>query len=158
MQSTIGDRIQIIIDDKNLKKVEFARTLNIDQSYVTQLIKGRNNPSERLLEDICQKFSVNKTWLCTGSGSMYIPTNDFIVNDPSLDAADREILSSYLRMTPAQRQFIKSWIKDIAASISQADQEDDKRAKVHRILDQELDAEKETASDSTAGLSGTGKV
>ena len=89
---------------------------------------------------------------------MYLPTNDLILNDPSLDTADREILGSYLRMTPMQRQYIKSWIKDIAASINQADQEEDGRAMAHRILDQELDAEKETASECTAGLSATKKA
>lgn len=71
LKETMGDRIFHIIKMRGLKKVEFARILNIDQSYVTQLIKGRNMPSNRLIEDICQKFNINTSWLCDGIGYMY---------------------------------------------------------------------------------------
>lgn len=68
---TIGERIDIILKEKNLKKVEFAEILNIHQSYVTQLIRGRNSPSKRLVEDICEKFDINNDWLCYGKGPMH---------------------------------------------------------------------------------------
>lgn len=69
--STIGERIGIIIQEKKLKKVEFARIINIDQSYVTQLIKGKSNPSDRLIEDICEKLNISEIWLRTGEGEMF---------------------------------------------------------------------------------------
>lgn len=72
IEETIGGRISKILALKNLKKVDFARTLNIDSSYVTQLIKGRNNPSVRLIEDICEKFNISEEWLRTGKGNMSI--------------------------------------------------------------------------------------
>lgn len=118
MSNTIGDRINIIIEDAKLKKVQFAQILNIDQSYVSRLIKGKGVPSPRLIENICEKFNINDKWLSDGIGDMYRPAEENILNDPSLDATDREILNSYIRMTPSQRQFIKSWIKNIAATIN----------------------------------------
>lgn len=72
MNETIANRIQAIIDEKSLKKVAFARILNIDQSYVTRLISGANKPSERLIEDICEKLNVNEGWLRTGEGEMFL--------------------------------------------------------------------------------------
>ena len=154
----IGDRIKILRKDLGLTQSEFAEKINLKQAAIGMYENGSRNITEQSISLICSTFNASEEWIRSGSGDMYSPTGDFIINDPSLDAADREILSSYLRMTPVQRQYIKSWIKDIAASISQADQEEDNRSKAHRILDQELDAEKETVSDSTAGLSGTKKA
>lgn len=71
LASTIGERIERIIEEKDLKKVQFARIINIDQSYVTQLIKGKSNPSDRLIEDICEKLNVNESWLRTGEGEIF---------------------------------------------------------------------------------------
>jgi len=118
LSETIGDRILLVIEANNLKKVEFARVLNINQSYVTQLIKGRNQPSDRLIEDICQKYNINEEWLKTGEGEMRRATSPLFLRDSSLDATDREIIESYIRMTPTQRQFIKDWIQSIAATMS----------------------------------------
>ena len=118
LSETIGDRILLVIEANNLKKVEFARVLNINQSYVTQLIKGRNQPSDRLIEDLCQKYNINEEWLKTGEGEMRRATSPLFLRDSSLDATDREIIESYIRMTPTQRQFIKDWIRSIADTMS----------------------------------------
>ena len=118
LSETIGDRILLVIEANNLKRVEFARVLNINQSYVTQLIKGRNQPSDRLIEDICQKYNINEEWLKTGEGEMRRATSPLFLRDSSLDATDREIIESYIRMTPTQRQFIKDWIRSIADTMS----------------------------------------
>lgn len=120
LSETIGDRILLVIEANNLKKVEFARVLNINQSYVTQLIKGRNQPSDRLIEDICQKYNINEEWLKTGEGEMRRATSPLFLRDSSLDATDREIIESYIRMTPTQRQFIKDWIRRIADTMCPA--------------------------------------
>lgn len=74
-EETIGARIQKILEERKMKKVEFARKLNIDSSYVTQLIKGRSKPSVRLIEDICEKFGISARWLCSGEGNMEVELN-----------------------------------------------------------------------------------
>lgn len=56
-----------------IKKVRFAEQIKVDQSYVTQLIKGRNYPSDRVIDNICRAFDVNEKWLRTGEGPMFIP-------------------------------------------------------------------------------------
>lgn len=68
MSMPISHQIDLLIKKLNIKKVEFARALKIDQSYVTRLIKGDNIPSDRLIDDICREFGVNEIWLRTGEG------------------------------------------------------------------------------------------
>lgn len=68
---TIGDRIALLIKKRGLKKVQFAARLGIDQSYVTQLIKGnKGKPSSSLVKLIAYEFHVRENWLLTGEEPM----------------------------------------------------------------------------------------
>ena len=63
--STIQERIALLIDESGMTKTAFAQKLNITQPYVSKLLKN-GNPSDRLIEDICEKFEVNEDWLRNG--------------------------------------------------------------------------------------------
>lgn len=68
----MNERIQMIISVRGIKKVEFARRLNLSQPFVSELCSGKTRPSERTILDICREFDVNETWLRTGEGEMFI--------------------------------------------------------------------------------------
>ena len=70
----IKERLGKIIEIRNIKQVEFAETLKIDQSYVSKLLSQKSNavPSERLIDDICESYDINKEWLVNGTGKMDI--------------------------------------------------------------------------------------
>ena len=72
MLESIGERIGRVIESAGLKKVRFAEKLKIDQSYVTQLVNGKRNPSDRTISDICREFNVSEQWLRTGEGEMFV--------------------------------------------------------------------------------------
>lgn len=114
MNYGIGTRIERVITDLQLKKVEFASRLKIDQSYVTQLTTGRRNPSERLIADICREFSVNETWLRTGSGEMFIQKSraqeiDEFISDIMKGEPDfrQQLVSLLARMTPEEWKLLE---------------------------------------------------
>lgn len=104
----INKQIEILINELGIKKVEFARALKIDQSYVTRLISGDNKPSERLIQDICREFKVDHLWLTTGKGEMFldIPETllDQIVVQYKLDQEEKEIIKNFLQLTKEQRR------------------------------------------------------
>lgn len=72
MTETIGMRIGEVIKALGIKKVRFAEQIKVDQSYITQLVNGKRNPSDRTIADICREFHVNEDWLRTGEGEMFI--------------------------------------------------------------------------------------
>lgn len=74
MESGFGARLSKLIEALGIKKVRFAERIKVDQSYITQLTKGRNEPSDRIIASICSEFNVNESWLRTGEGEMFIPT------------------------------------------------------------------------------------
>lgn len=67
----IGERIKKVITDSKVKKIDFARTLKIDPSYVSKLVSGLSKPSNRLISDICEEYRISETWLRTGEGDMF---------------------------------------------------------------------------------------
>lgn len=114
MNFDISTRIERVITDLQLKKVEFASRLKIDQSYVTQLTTGRRNPSERLISDICREFSVNETWLRTGEGEMFVQKTraqeiDEFISDILKGEPDfrQQLVSLLARMTPEEWKMLE---------------------------------------------------
>lgn len=69
---TVNDRICKVIKDLHIKKVDFAKKLNLSQPFISQICTGVSNPSDRTITDICREFRVDETWLRTGEGSMRI--------------------------------------------------------------------------------------
>lgn len=68
---TISERIAELIDTLNIKKVDFAEKLNVTQAYISKITNKGATPSDRLIEDICEKFNVNESWLRDGTGEMF---------------------------------------------------------------------------------------
>lgn len=65
------DRIDFIIKSANIKKVDFAKRLNISGAYVSQLCSGVATPSDRTIADICREFGCDEVWLRTGEGEPF---------------------------------------------------------------------------------------
>ena len=72
MEKNISDRISQIIKTLNIKQVDFAEAIKVNQSYISQLVVGKRIPSDRTISYICNEFDVNEEWLRTGEGSMFI--------------------------------------------------------------------------------------
>ena len=66
------DRIKYVRTHANMSQGEFAATLDLSQNYMTMLENGKRNPSERTLNDICEKFNVDPVWLRTGEGEPFV--------------------------------------------------------------------------------------
>lgn len=98
---TINERIGILIDTLEMTKTSFAESLKVSQQYVSKLIRS-GNPSERLIDDICEKFNVNEDWLRTGNGgkeNMFIPDDiKYLQNVGRLGKEQNEFKKFYLNM------------------------------------------------------------
>lgn len=70
-ETTVAERIKIIISKNNLTQTEFAQRLNISPSMVSKLCSGSTEPSYRTISDICRTFGIDACWLETGFGEMY---------------------------------------------------------------------------------------
>lgn len=66
------DRINRIIEKKQMSTTQFADYINIQRPTMSHIISGRNNPSLDIVMKILTAFpDINSEWLMFGSGKMY---------------------------------------------------------------------------------------
>jgi len=66
------DRIQRIIDDKNLTPSRFADEVGLNRPTVSHILNGRNNPGLEVMQRILARYKdVNAAWLISGVGPVY---------------------------------------------------------------------------------------
>lgn len=67
----IKDRIKIIMERENMASGAFAESITIQQSTLSHILNGRNNPSLDVIMKVHQKYNyINLEWLLYGKGNM----------------------------------------------------------------------------------------
>lgn len=69
----MNKRIAFVRKKKQYTQDEFADRLSLTKNFISLIENGKRDPSDRTINDICEKFDVNETWLRTGKGEMSTP-------------------------------------------------------------------------------------
>jgi SOS-response transcriptional repressor LexA len=85
MESTVNDRVMMIIDSLQMNPNSFAKALGIKTTIIYHIRDKVNKPSFDLLEKIIITFSINPSWLMLGVGSMYSNVEKGVENDVEID-------------------------------------------------------------------------
>lgn len=113
--NTLQERIALLIEESGMTKTAFAQKLNITQPYVSKLLKT-GSPSDRLIEDICEKFEISEEWLRNGTEPMRIQPETFSLDEFAAqhNATDleKEIIKTYFEIDPAIRRQILNHFKE----------------------------------------------
>ena len=97
-----GERIENLKKQLGITKTKFAEKLSVSQPYISKIIISGYVPSERLIEDICEKFNANEKWLRTGEGEMFIrKTRSETIADFMVDMLNEEEPSYKRRLIEA---------------------------------------------------------
>ena len=73
----------------------FAKFLGIPKQNLSSYEIGRRNPSDAVVQLICEKCNIRKEWLINGTGEMYLPENPddrYAINIGKLQRADNETI------------------------------------------------------------------
>lgn len=97
------DRIEYVIKSSNVKKVDFAKRLNLSQAFVSQMCSGVAKPSDRTIQDICREFGVNEVWLRTGEGEPFKERTQ-----------EEDIMRFAVRTCKGSDDFIKAYVAMLA--------------------------------------------
>lgn len=72
----LNERLKKLRKTLDLTQQAFADKLGVKRNTVGQWEIGRNEPSDAIIFSICREFDVNKEWLCTGEGEMFVIRSD----------------------------------------------------------------------------------
>ncbi|CZR95875.1 Helix-turn-helix domain protein [Clostridioides difficile] len=68
----IKDRIKELRKIQQMTQSEFGEKIFVSRSLISAYEKGIKPIPNRTIETICNSFNVNKQWLLTGEGDIYI--------------------------------------------------------------------------------------
>lgn len=158
----------------HLSQKEFAKKLNISGSNLSNIEIGRINLTDRVINEICDVYNINKEWLCTGKGEIKktlsrdeeiltffnkIKDNDnvfakrFLLALSKLDIKDWEVLDKLIN-SYSEASKLKTDL-DIIPKRTKPDHKltpAEKRRIVNVEIDQEEKATTSSASTGTNGM------
>jgi len=68
----INERIKQIRSELKISQCDFSRQIYISQSSLGEIETGNRNVNDRIIQLISLQFNVNKEWLKSGKGKMFI--------------------------------------------------------------------------------------
>ncbi|MCC0644664.1 helix-turn-helix domain-containing protein [Clostridioides sp. ZZV14-6150] len=99
---------------------EVAKSIKISRSNYGNIETGKVKPTERVISDICDLYNVNKEWLETGKGEMFI---EFSENEKVLKIATdiineddkfmKNILFTFSKLSDEQKEFLINLMKNM---------------------------------------------
>lgn len=99
----VCDRLQLLIQELHISQRQFAKKINLDPGYFSRIVRGKDDPPDRILLLIENVFHVNKSWLENGEGDM------FTYEGSSL--AKKQILESINTLSDEQVKAVSAFIK-----------------------------------------------
>lgn len=64
---SLPDRIRLIICENDLKQKEFAKSINVTESYISKLLRGESGLSNSTANLIEERYGYSVNWIFDGS-------------------------------------------------------------------------------------------
>jgi len=97
----IGERIRSLRKTLNLTQEEFAARLKISKGFISNLEKGRGQPSEQLIHLMSYEFSSSEYWLNTGEGEMFLSLEE-IIKSQMIRCGEQALINAFSKVLEEQ--------------------------------------------------------
>jgi len=128
-KETINDRVRKVRKALDMTQQEFAEKMELKSGNTFSMIERKeSNVTDQNIYLICtpnkikEGKTVNKDWLCTGKGEMFItppPTDGLprlFENGKELPADEEELIGVYRDLLPGNKQYVQNNAKMILES------------------------------------------
>lgn len=156
----------------SLTQDDFSKKINMSRSNFASIEINKVNLTERVINDICDKFGISKHWLRTGEGDMYMQTDDSIVEklaiEYNLSEKQKKIIATFAAMDEKKREVLAEAFFEFVDALTSSPESsatiavrpavaDNKvsREQAHAILDAQFD-DVEKGTTSSAFIAGNG--
>ena len=157
------ERLKELRNKEKLTQQGFSDKLGIQRSTYSKYELGTNEPTDAVINLICDRFHVSERWLRTGEGEMFIELSEDdelqqLIDESMRDDSGefkRRLATAIMKLTPEQIRICTNWIRenflldDPAADQDPEDREltiDEKVESYRRELEAEAASDKSGAS------------
>jgi len=99
----MNHRIRELRTALNLSQREFAEKIGLKQNAISYMEKSGSTVTEQNIKAICFQFSVNESWLRTGSGTMFLEN----------DKKRKEFFDIFNQLSPALQDYLIKTARDL---------------------------------------------
>ena len=96
----MNKRLKILRKSLNLTQSEFANSIGIKGSSYCDIENGKASITERTIISICSIYNVNRQWLQSGKGDIFvnINENDFLNTFKKLNINSQKFILNYAKL------------------------------------------------------------
>lgn len=103
---TLGQRLKMVLTERGIKQVEFARALGISANYVNLLVNNKKDTiSETLAKLIEETYGFSAEWVLTGIGEKYSAIGT--------SAEKAEVLKKIQRMSDCEVRAVLAFVNSL---------------------------------------------
>ena len=108
MINSVGERIKQVRVSFHLSQRDFCKKINIPQIRLSEIEKGKTNPSFSALQSIADVFSVSLDWLLLNKGQMTYaqPLKEYDISPEEL-----QILVDFRKLSETNKHKIQGMIE-----------------------------------------------
>lgn len=105
---TLSDRIRTIIIENNIRQKEFAKSLNVTESYISKLLRDESGVSNSTAALIDELYGYSANWILNGIEPKF--RND---KTKYLSPLQRKIINDIEKMNDAELAAVKAFIHSL---------------------------------------------
>ena len=142
----LNERVREARNALGLSQTEFGARIGVSIDVIKNIENNRTNPSNLLLNHMCEIHHVNREWLETGEGEMFAPTTEQaetakLIESISDSPAMRSLLATWAQLSEENKavfeRFAADYVDDYLRRKAEA-----KTARIDALLDEsEADAD-----------------
>lgn len=95
----MNERLKLVRKTMKLSQEEFGKRLGVTGPGISKIESGDRGVTEQMLLSVCRTFSVNRDWLETGEGEMFL-------------SGDGELYDMIDRLMDGENDFAKAVFKE----------------------------------------------
>lgn len=102
----LPDRIKLIISENDLRQKEFAKSINVTESYISKLLRGESGLSNSTATLIEERYGYSLDWILNGNE----PKMNRKSKAKDLTPIQRRIISEVEQMDESDSEAVKAFI------------------------------------------------
>ena len=125
----MNERMKELRKTIGITQQELADKLGLKRNTIATYEIGKAIPSDRVISDLCNKYSVNEEWLRSGNGEMFKQPSDEVghyvedlleydgVGNPFYDIII-EMMKKYQEMDEKSKLVIREYFKSVGSGLN----------------------------------------
>ena len=118
---SLGERLKDVRLNLRMTQQDFADRISIKRSTLANYEQGRNEPIDSVISLICREYGVSEEWLREGTGEMYVPQAQTVVDELAekyhLSPPVRLLVEKFILLPEDKQEAVIEFITEFAEDL-----------------------------------------